>query len=102
MEAVICETRMCRASSQTLSDVEVVRRVPEGEIALFQILMRRCNQRLYRVARAIHRADAEAEDVMQQKGAQSRAAGVPHRGVGDRAIQARARTSGRSSAACGR
>jgi RNA polymerase sigma-70 factor (ECF subfamily) len=44
----------------------VVRRVLEGETALFEILMRRYNQRLYRVARAILRDDGEAEDVMQQ------------------------------------
>ena len=48
-----------------LSDEEVVRRVLEGEGALFEILMRRYNQRLYRVARFILREDAEAEDVMQ-------------------------------------
>jgi RNA polymerase sigma-70 factor (ECF subfamily) len=39
--------------------------VLRGETALFEILMRRYNQRLYRVARAILRDDAEAEDVMQ-------------------------------------
>src|SRR5688500_18044154 len=49
-----------------LSDDEVVRRVRNGEVALFEILMRRHNQRLYRVARAILRIEHEAEDVMQQ------------------------------------
>lgn len=49
-----------------MSDEEVVRRVRAGETALFEILMRRYNQRLYRVARAIVRDDGEAEDVMQQ------------------------------------
>ena len=48
-----------------LSDEEVVRRVRAGEAPLFEVLMRRYNQRLYRVARAILRDDAEAEDVMQ-------------------------------------
>lgn len=37
-----------------------------GETGLFEILMRRYNQRLYRVARAIVADDAEAEDVMQE------------------------------------
>ena len=37
-----------------------------GEAALFEILMRRYNQRLFRVARAIVRDEAEAEDVLQQ------------------------------------
>src|SRR5512135_2402815 len=48
-----------------LSDEEVVRRVRAGDTPLFEVLMRRYNQRLYRVARAILRDDAEAEDVMQ-------------------------------------
>jgi RNA polymerase sigma-70 factor, ECF subfamily len=51
---------------EALSDEEVVRRVGRGETALFEILMRRYNQRLFRVARAIVRDDAEAEDVLQQ------------------------------------
>jgi RNA polymerase sigma-70 factor (ECF subfamily) len=49
-----------------LPDDEVVRRVRAGETGLFEILMRRHNQRLFRVARAILRDDADAEDVMQQ------------------------------------
>jgi len=48
-----------------LSDEEVVAHVLAGQTALFEIVMRRHNQRLYRVARAILRDDAEAEDVMQ-------------------------------------
>lgn len=50
----------------TLSDEEIAARVRDGETALFELLMRRYNQRLYRVARAIVRNDAEAEDVTQQ------------------------------------
>jgi RNA polymerase sigma-70 factor (ECF subfamily) len=48
------------------SDAEVVRRVLAGERALFEILMRRHNQRLYRTIRAILRDEAEVEDAMQQ------------------------------------
>jgi RNA polymerase sigma-70 factor (ECF subfamily) len=51
---------------EALSDEDVVRRVRAGEGALFELLMRRYNQRLYRVARSIVRNEAEAEDVMQQ------------------------------------
>ncbi len=54
------------ARAATLPDEEVVNRVREGETALFEILMRRYNQRLYRVARAILGNDHEAEDVMQE------------------------------------
>src|SRR5688500_19723378 len=50
----------------SLSDEEVVARVIGGETALFEILMRRHNERIYRAARAIRRDDSEAEDVMQQ------------------------------------
>jgi RNA polymerase sigma-70 factor (ECF subfamily) len=50
---------------QEMSDEEVVKRVLAGETALFEILMRRHNQRLYRVSRSILRDDGEAEDVMQ-------------------------------------
>ena len=50
---------------QELRDEEIVSRVLHGETALFEIIMRRYNQRLYRVARAILRNDGEAEDVMQ-------------------------------------
>ena len=49
-----------------LSDEEVVERVLAGDISLFEILMRRYNQRLFRIARGILADDAEAEDVMQE------------------------------------
>ena len=49
-----------------LSDEEIVARVRCGETALFEVIMRRYNQRLYRAARAILRDDAEAEDVLQE------------------------------------
>ena len=52
-------------SQDPLSDDEVVARVLAGETSIFEIVMRRYNQRLYRVARAILRNDGEAEDVMQ-------------------------------------
>jgi RNA polymerase sigma-70 factor (ECF subfamily) len=66
MQPVDCGTCVCREQSQALSDVEVVRRVRDGETALFEILMRRYNQRLYRIARAILKDDGETEDAMQQ------------------------------------
>src|SRR6186997_480414 len=47
-------------------DEEVVRRIRAGEAVLFDVLMRRYNQRLFRVARAILKDEDEAEDVMQQ------------------------------------
>jgi RNA polymerase sigma-70 factor (ECF subfamily) len=47
-------------------DEQVVRDVLDGNTAMFELLMRRHNERLYRAARAIVRDEAEAEDVMQQ------------------------------------
>jgi RNA polymerase sigma-70 factor (ECF subfamily) len=54
-----------QAKAECWTDEEVVARVLGGETALFEIIMRRYNQRLYRVAHSILRNDAEAEDVMQ-------------------------------------
>jgi RNA polymerase sigma-70 factor (ECF subfamily) len=51
---------------EPLADAEVVARVQAGEPALFEILMRRYNQRLFRVARAILSSDIDAEDAVQQ------------------------------------
>ena len=48
-----------------LSDEQVVERVLAGETALYEVVMRRYNTRLYRVARAILKNEGEAEDVMQ-------------------------------------
>lgn len=47
-------------------DGEVVRRVLAGETALFELLMRRHDQRVYRAVRSVLRDEAEVEDAMQQ------------------------------------
>src|SRR3954468_2107047 len=52
-------------SADALSDQQVIERVLSGETALYELIMRRYNQRLYRVVRAILRDDDEVEDVMQ-------------------------------------
>lgn len=46
-------------------DPEIVARVLAGERALFELLMRRHNRRVYRAVRAILRDEAESEDAMQ-------------------------------------
>ena len=53
-----------RMSSQIVA--QVVDQVLAGQTALFEVLMRRHNERVYRAARAIVRDEREAEDVMQQ------------------------------------
>ena len=47
-------------------DAEVIAQVLQGNTAMFELLMRRYNERVYRTARAIVRDEQEAEDVMQQ------------------------------------
>ncbi len=49
-----------------LPDEAVVTQVLDGQVAMFEVLMRRHNERLYRAVRAILKNAAEAEDVMQQ------------------------------------
>jgi len=48
-----------------VSDEVLVDRILRGQKLLFAVLMRRYNQRLFRVARAIIRDNHEAEDVVQ-------------------------------------
>ncbi len=59
-------TGTAAAASAGLSDAEVVRRVLGGEPALFEILMRRHNQRVFRAIRSVLRGDQDSEDAMQQ------------------------------------
>jgi RNA polymerase sigma-70 factor (ECF subfamily) len=66
MEAIgLTRTENATRNSEEISDERVVTRVLGGERDLFEIIMRRYNQRLYRVARSILRNEAEAEDVVQ-------------------------------------
>ena len=51
---------------ETLSDAEIVDQVRAGEVALYEIILRRYNQRLFRIARSITGNDEEAEDVLQE------------------------------------
>jgi RNA polymerase sigma-70 factor (ECF subfamily) len=63
---------MHRVSGKTLeewnvlTDEQVVARVRTGQTALFEVLMRRHNQRLYRVARTIIGDEDEAEHAMEE------------------------------------
>lgn len=57
---------MKKRSGEPLSDKAIVRRVLTGETALFEILVHRHSQQVYRAARAILRDDDEAADVVQE------------------------------------
>ena len=54
------------SSVSELSDDQVIERVLSGEPALYELLVRRYNQRVYRAVRAVLRDDSESEDVMQE------------------------------------
>ncbi|PYY05703.1 MAG: hypothetical protein DMG69_25725 [Acidobacteria bacterium] len=54
-----------------MSDEEVVTKVLEGAIALYEVLVGRYNQRLFRICRAILGNNTEARDVVQQTYAQA-------------------------------
>src|SRR3954454_4750454 len=64
MEQAVLDSR-AGDNDQQLTDEQVVERVLTGDTSLFEVIMRRYNQRLYRAARAITRSDSEAEDVLQ-------------------------------------
>jgi RNA polymerase sigma-70 factor (ECF subfamily) len=53
-------------STEALSDEQVVERVRSGDRALYEVIMRRHNTRLYRTVRAVLRNDRDVEDVMQE------------------------------------
>jgi RNA polymerase sigma-70 factor (ECF subfamily) len=55
-----------KARVEGWTDDVIVRRVVEGDSILFELLMRRHNQRIYRAIRSILRDDSECEDVMQE------------------------------------
>lgn len=54
------------AHSEAETDVALAARVAAGDVAAFEVVMRRYNRRLFRLARATMRDDAEAEDALQE------------------------------------
>jgi RNA polymerase sigma-70 factor, ECF subfamily len=55
-----------RPAAAECSDYELVERVRAGDAVAFELIMRRHNRRLFRLARSILRSGAEAEDVVQE------------------------------------
>jgi len=53
-------------ATEGVPDEALIGRIVGGEPSLFELLMRRHNQRIYRTVRAILGRDADCEDVMQQ------------------------------------
>ena len=56
---------MKASNSATTADMALVERIGTGDHAAFESLMRKYNGKLFRVARAILKDDADAEDVLQ-------------------------------------
>src|SRR5215469_14368890 len=54
-----------RATLSATDDLSIIERVRAGDHAAFELLMRRYNRRLYRLARASLRDDTEAKDALQ-------------------------------------
>jgi RNA polymerase sigma-70 factor (ECF subfamily) len=54
------------ATVRSPTDLDLVRRIREGDARAMEPLMRRHNRALYRTARAILRDDADAEDAVQE------------------------------------
>ena len=59
------ESQRAAAAAPATDDLSIVARVSAGDSAAFELLMRRYNRRLYRLARASLRDDAEAKDALQ-------------------------------------
>ena len=57
--------RASATGAPALPDGDLVLRVRAGDAAAFELIMRRHNRRLFRLARSVVRNDAEAEDVVQ-------------------------------------
>ena len=51
---------------ETMTEELLLHRVRGGDREAFRAIMQRCNQRLFRVARAVMGSDDEAEDVLQE------------------------------------
>jgi RNA polymerase sigma-70 factor (ECF subfamily) len=60
------EEKVSSVSEGALADEILVDRARRNDAPAFELLMRRHNQRVYRVVRSVLRAPAEIEDVMQQ------------------------------------
>lgn len=58
-------TVRCQKRLTAMDDLEVIGRVLAGEAALYELIMRRYNRLLFRIARGVVRDDDEARDVVQ-------------------------------------
>lgn len=57
--------KMNDLNKHKISESDIIKRILLGEKELYEILLRRNNQKLYRVIRSYIKSDAEIEDIMQ-------------------------------------
>lgn len=62
----VAERQLITKTLLACSDAELLCRIKEGDIEAYEGIMRRYNQRLFRIARSIVNNDAEAMDAMQE------------------------------------
>jgi RNA polymerase sigma-70 factor (ECF subfamily) len=60
------ERSITATTPNSLSDLEVISRVLAGDLALYELVMRRHNRLLFRLARGVVSDDEEARDVVQE------------------------------------
>lgn len=58
--------KLAASDYDQLAEADLVRLAQRGVREAFRVIMQRCNQRLFRVARAVVQNEAEAEDVVQE------------------------------------
>ncbi|OCP05739.1 MULTISPECIES: RNA polymerase sigma factor [unclassified Ensifer] len=66
MKDVLLQTARAALRPDHLSEQELLRRARSDDPEAFRTIMRRYNQRLFRIARAVVRNDSIAEDVVQE------------------------------------
>lgn len=62
----MAQSHVARVDYATLDEAELVARARAKESGAFRAIMKKANQRLFRIARSAVRDDAEAEDIVQE------------------------------------
>src|SRR5215813_13954286 len=57
---------MLQTETTSLSDIDIIEKVLAGEKPFYELIMRRYNQRLYRIGISILKNETDVEDAMQE------------------------------------
>lgn len=66
LENTSTDSQLLKATQPKQTDLVIIKRVLKGDADAFEIIMRRYNQRLFRIARSILKDEHEAMDVVQE------------------------------------